>query len=198
MNVTDILPPPPATPPTAAERTRIQHTLREGLRAEVRTEVRAAARRDRATAVAVPGLVVACLGAVVALALIVVATPRSSPVDRARPIAASATAVQVLETAARRIERGDPLVPSADQFVYVRSVALTNDGSYDGAVELGRRHTREIWLSQEAGSSQDQGLIREFGQDWPLWGGAGSPAGIRRPTYAYLASLPSDPDDLLD
>ena len=145
-----------------------------------------------------PGLAVACLGAVIALVVTAVATPSPAPTDDARPIVASAPAVQVLETASHRIERNAPLAPSPDQFVYVRSVAITNEGAYDDDVSLGGRHTREIWISQNPASTQDQGLLREFGQDWPLWGAAGSPAGVRRPTYAYLASLPRDPDELLD
>ncbi|MQW77947.1 hypothetical protein GHK92_18935 [Nocardioides sp. dk4132] len=198
MNDADLLPPPPAGAPTAAERARIEHSLRQNLRAEIRAERRAVVRRDRVATVAVPGLVVACLGAVAALVLVVAGTPSSPPVEAARPIVASGPAVNVLEAASRRLAQTDVLAPTADQFVYVRSVALTNEGAYGGGVDLGDRHTREIWLSQEPGSISDQGLIREFGQDWPLWGGTGSPASIRRPTYAYLASLPSDPDALLD
>lgn len=198
MNDIDLLPPPPAGAPTAAERARIERALREKLRAEVRTERRAAGRRDRLMTVAVPGLVVACLGAVVALVLAVVATPSPPPPSTARPVVASAPAVDVLEVASRRVVRRDVLAPTADQLVYVRSVALTNEGALDGTVDLGDRHPREIWLSQVPGPTSDQGLIRELGQDWPIRGGAGSPAGIRRPTYAYLAALPTDPDALLD
>lgn len=198
MNDTDLLPPPPAGAPTAVERARIERALREKLRVEVRAERRAAVRRDRAATVALPGLVVACLGAVVALVLVVAETPSSPPVDTARPVAASAPAVRILDAASRHVVRQHVLAPTADQYVYVRSVAITNEGAYGGAVTLGGRHTREIWLSQKPGSIKDQGLIREFGQDWPLRGGAGSPAGIGRPTYAYLAALPSDPDALLD
>lgn len=198
MSDTDLLPPPAAGAPTAAELTRIERTLREGLRAQIRADRRAATRRHRVTTVAVPGVVVACLGTVVALVLVVVGTSASPPVDTDRPVAASAPAIQVLEAASRRLGQADAVAPTADQLVYVRSVALTNEGSYDGSVDLGERHTREIWLSQEPGPTSDQGLIREFGQDWPIWGGVGSPAGIRRPTYAYLAGLPTDPDALLD
>ena len=41
-------------------------------------------------------------------------------------------------------------------------------------------------------------MIREFGQDWPLEHGGPASAGVQRPTYAWLASLPTDPDELLD
>lgn len=198
MNDVDLLPPPSAGTPTPAERARIERALREGLRAAARAERRAVVRRERVRTVAVPGLALACLGAVVALVLVAVGTPSAPPLDTARPVAASAPAVQVLDAASRSVVHNDVPAPSAEQLVYVRSVAITNEGAFDGAVELGERHTREIWLSQEAGPTSDQGLIREFGQDWPIRGGAGSPAGIRRPTYAYLAALPRDPDALLD
>jgi hypothetical protein len=143
-------------------------------------------------------VVVACAGAVITLIGVGAATPSSSPLDSARPIVASAPAVEALQAASHHVVSGEALAPSADQFVYVRSVAVTNEGTDGSPVELGDQHSREIWLSQEPGGTSDQGLIREFGQDWPLAGAAGSPAGVRRPTYAYLASLPRDPDDLLD
>ncbi len=40
-------------------------------------------------------------------------------------------------------------------------------------------------------------MIREFGQDWPIGSGSPSPVGLGRPTYEWLQSLPTDPDDLL-
>lgn len=198
MNDTDLLPPPPAGSPTAAEHARIEHTLRQKLRAEVHAERRAAVRRRRATAIAVPGLVVTCVGALVALVLVMAGTPAAPTRTPDRPIAASAPAVRVLEAAAHRVTRADAPAPSADQFLYVRSIARTNEGALGQGPDLGRRHTRELWLGQQPASSTDQGLIREFGQDWQITGGTGSPAGLRRPTYAFLASLPQDPSDLLD
>lgn len=198
MKLDDLLPPPPATPPTATERARILTALREGLHAETSAERRAAARRSRVAGVALPALLVGCVGAVVAMALVLVLVPGPAPTDEAaaRPVVASAPAAAVLETAARQVAAADPVAPSPDQFVYVRSVALTNEGSIDGPITLDGGHDREIWLAQDPVPGGTGGLIREFGQDWPL--GSGSPADIRRPTYAFLSSLPLDPDDLLD
>ncbi|MET8163088.1 CU044_5270 family protein [Streptomyces sp. NPDC005329] len=92
------------------------------------------------------------------------------------------------------------------QFVYVRSKGAGNEGVFDGPVELGKMHERQVWFSQRQGPVTDVGLIREYGQDWPIEVGvpdgtdpedAAVPAGFDRPTYAWLASLPTDPDALL-
>ncbi|MFE7928529.1 CU044_5270 family protein [Streptomyces sp. NPDC057456] len=92
------------------------------------------------------------------------------------------------------------------QFVYVRSRVAGNEGAFDGPVELGEPHERQVWFSQRQGPVTDVGLIREDGQDWPIEVGvpdgtdpkdSAVPAGFDRPTYAWLASLPTDPDALL-
>ncbi|MER5197831.1 CU044_5270 family protein [Streptomyces sp. NPDC002755] len=92
------------------------------------------------------------------------------------------------------------------QFVYVRSKGAGNEGAFDGPVELGKMHERQVWFSQRQGPVIDVGLIREYGQDWPIEVGvpdgtdpkdAAVPAGFDRPTYAWLASLPTDPGALL-
>ncbi|MFF1438298.1 CU044_5270 family protein [Streptomyces sp. NPDC058295] len=92
------------------------------------------------------------------------------------------------------------------QFVYVRSTGAGNEGVFDGPVELGKMHERQVWFSQRQGPVTDVGLIREDGQDWPIEVGvpdgtdpkdSAVPAGFDRPTYAWLASLPTDPDALL-
>ncbi|WP_329217742.1 CU044_5270 family protein [Streptomyces sp. NBC_01485] len=92
------------------------------------------------------------------------------------------------------------------QFVYVRSKVAGNEGVFDGPVKLGEPHERRVWFSQRQGPVTDVGLIREHGQDWPIEVGgpdgedpkdAGYPAGYDRPTYAWLAALPTDPAALL-
>lgn len=92
------------------------------------------------------------------------------------------------------------------QFVYVRSTGAGNEGVFDGPVKLGKPHERQVWLSQRQGPVTDVGLIREYGQDWPIEvgvpdgtdpGDSAVSAGFHRPTYAWLASLPTDPDALL-
>ncbi|KUN82239.1 CU044_5270 family protein [Streptomyces griseoruber] len=102
--------------------------------------------------------------------------------------------------------RTDVTPVGEDQFVYVRSRTADNEGVFDGPVKLGKLRERQVWFSQREESTIDVGLIREYGQDWPIEVGvpdgtdpkdAGLPAGIERPTYAWLASLPTDPAALL-
>ena len=98
------------------------------------------------------------------------------------------------------------------QFVYVRSLVRENQGEFNGPVKLGAPHKREAWMSQNPAPVTDIGMIRESGKGVPMSGqdvpieasgvdgtddtGA-IPAGPDRPTYAWLASLPTDPDALL-
>ncbi|MEU3365278.1 CU044_5270 family protein [Streptomyces sp. S-9] len=97
-----------------------------------------------------------------------------------------------------------------DQFVYVRSLVRSNEGAFDGPVKLGAPHRREIWVSQDSAPVTRVGVIREYGQGVPMSGqripvetaapdgsaGQGVPAGIDRPTYRWLAGLPTDTDAL--
>ncbi|GHH85999.1 hypothetical protein GCM10018793_56330 [Streptomyces sulfonofaciens] len=98
------------------------------------------------------------------------------------------------------------------QFVYVRSLVRSNEGTFEGPVKLGPPHKREAWMSQDPAAVTDLGWIRETGKGVPMSGedlpietagadgtdetGAIGP-GIRRPTYKWLATLPTDPGVLL-
>ncbi|MET8753226.1 CU044_5270 family protein [Streptomyces sp. NPDC004667] len=97
-----------------------------------------------------------------------------------------------------------------DQFVYVYSKVAgsepTEQRTDDGPAKLSALHERRIWLSQDPSpQGADHGMIREDGTQLGMAapspsGGGGSggvPAGIDRPTYQWLASLPTDPDALL-
>jgi hypothetical protein len=98
------------------------------------------------------------------------------------------------------------------QFVYIRSLVQGNEGELDGKVKLGAPYKEEVWLSQNPAPVTDIGMTRESGkgasmpgQDVPIEASAvdGSddsgavPEGPDRPTYDWLASLPTDPDALL-
>ncbi|MDQ0787692.1 CU044_5270 family protein [Streptomyces sp. B3I8] len=89
-----------------------------------------------------------------------------------------------------------------DQFTYVKSLTAGAEGQPDGSFVPGRLHEREIWKSQRSGPVKQVGLIHEDGGYAPLreFLPAGSPGvspGIDRPTYTWLASLPTDPATLL-
>ncbi|MFE9687548.1 CU044_5270 family protein [Streptomyces sp. NPDC006285] len=92
-----------------------------------------------------------------------------------------------------------------DQFVYIRSLVRSNEGTFDGPVRLGAPHRREIWVSQDSAPVTRTGTIRESGKGVPMSGQRipienasqqGVPAGIDRPTYQWLAKLPTDTDAL--
>ncbi|MDX3516675.1 CU044_5270 family protein [Streptomyces scabiei] len=89
-----------------------------------------------------------------------------------------------------------------DQLVYVKSLTGGAEAVEDGPFRPGKLHRREVWVSQEPGPVKQLALHYEGGAYAPLRellppGSPGVPAGIDRPTYRWLASLPTDPDDLL-
>ncbi|WLQ38814.1 CU044_5270 family protein [Streptomyces laculatispora] len=91
-----------------------------------------------------------------------------------------------------------------DQFVYVRTLQTGSEGELGGPLKLTEPSEREVWMSQKAGPVIDVGLIHEDGSYFPITVGVpdgetpvGYPAGLNRPTYTWLASLPTDPDVLL-
>ncbi|MER6527322.1 CU044_5270 family protein [Streptomyces sp. NPDC001508] len=87
-----------------------------------------------------------------------------------------------------------------DQFVYTREKTRGADLTSGKAV-LGPLTDREVWAAQEPGPLHKLGLMRENGETLPinaqLGDTDGTPAGISRPTYRWLSSLPTDPDKLL-
>ncbi|MER7396213.1 CU044_5270 family protein [Streptomyces sp. NPDC000151] len=93
---------------------------------------------------------------------------------------------------------------TGDQFVYVKSLQTEGDFAFGDPVKLTEPREREVWMSQQAGPVIDVGLIHQDGRYFPIEVGVpdgepavGYPAGLDRPTYAWLASLPTDPDVLL-
>ncbi|MEV8554637.1 CU044_5270 family protein [Streptomyces glaucescens] len=96
-------------------------------------------------------------------------------------------------------ERATPIVRD-DQFVYTREKTRGADLTSGKAV-LGPLMDREMWAAQEPRPLHKLGLIREDGDTFPinaeLGDTDGTPAGITRPTYRWLSSLPTDPDKLL-
>jgi hypothetical protein len=87
-----------------------------------------------------------------------------------------------------------------DQFVYTREKTRGADLTSGKAV-LGPLTDHEVWAAQEPGPLRKLGLVRENGETFPinaeLGDTEGTPAGINRPTYRWLGSLPTDPDKLL-
>lgn len=152
--------------------------------------------------VAAPALLVACSTILALLtwgAIDDIATDPRSPSPRDRAVATAPAATLVLESAATAALAAPTLDVREDQFVYTRSAVLSNDGRLGGPVRLGEVHEREVWFGQDTGPyGWDDDVIRELGQDWPIDYSGPAAAGVGRPTYAWLASLPTDPDALLD
>jgi hypothetical protein len=166
----------------------VQHSLR-------RRELRRACTLTVVSVVAIMG----CFLSVAALAVLAVAGGRSAGSSSAAPVvrAAQPGAVDVLQRMSAAAHREPALEVGDDQFVYVRSTTIDNEGPLGHGVSLGRPHTRELWLSQRPRGIDHRGLIREYGQDWPISSCVGEPRpGLSRPTYAWLSSVPEDPEKL--
>ncbi|MFD3972501.1 CU044_5270 family protein [Streptomyces cyaneofuscatus] len=88
-----------------------------------------------------------------------------------------------------------------DQFVYVRSQVQNGDLT-SGTLVTTPLSEREDWYAQKPGPQKKLGLSREDGETLPinpqLGDTEGTAPGIGRPTYRWLAELPTDPRKLLD
>jgi hypothetical protein len=132
-------------------------------------------------------------------------TPVSSPHGTPQAV----TALHRIADASLRTD----VTPVKDsQYVYVRSLVQGNMGSFTGPVKLGRPHKSERWMSQDPIPVTVVGWMRDTGKDADMPGedlpievgvpdgsdssGAEAP-GFDRPTYRWLASLPTDPKALL-
>ncbi|MGW1596694.1 CU044_5270 family protein [Streptomyces sp. NPDC002343] len=129
-----------------------------------------------------------------------------TPVPSAARSSATAPdgATMLLDRIATVASKSDALKVTDGQFVYVRTLQAQNEGVFGGPVKLGKPGEREVWMTQKSGPVVDEGLIHQDGTYFPITVGVpdgekpvGSPAGLSRPTYSWLASLPTDPDVLL-
>ncbi|WP_406349213.1 CU044_5270 family protein [Streptomyces sp. NBC_00144] len=94
----------------------------------------------------------------------------------------------------------DAPVVRDDQFVYTRSKVQAADITSGKAV-LTPLHEEEVWSAQDPRPLKKLGMSRAEGEDnvinAPLGDDNGTPAGWTRPTYKWLATLSTDPDELL-
>ncbi|MCT9011273.1 CU044_5270 family protein, partial [Streptomyces rhizosphaerihabitans] len=129
----------------------------------------------------------------------------SAPADRAATGSARAQSASLtLHRIAVAAMASDATPVRDDQFVYVRSLTVSNKGTFEGPVKLGAPHTVETWTSQDPRPLKTLGWMRESGKDAvmpgetiPIESTDAVPAGIDHPTYEWLSSLPTDPDALL-
>ncbi|RPK37208.1 hypothetical protein EES39_31040 [Streptomyces sp. ADI92-24] len=94
----------------------------------------------------------------------------------------------------------DAPVVRDDQFLYTRSKIQEADITSGKAV-LSPLHEEQLWSAQDPRPLKKLGLVRADGEDSvinaPLGDDNGTPAGLDRPTYNWLATLSTDPDELL-
>ncbi|MFF2363990.1 CU044_5270 family protein [Streptomyces sp. NPDC058122] len=167
--------------------------------------VRPPRRRLTRPAILVP-LASTAMVAALAVTLTVSGTGHGpAPADRAAAGSARAQSASVtLNRIAVAAMASDVTPVRDDQFVYVRSLAVSNKGTFEGPVVLGAPHTVETWTSQDPRPLKTTGWIRESGKDAvmpdetiPIESTEAVPAGIDHPTYTWLSSLPTNPDTLL-
>ncbi|MGV9989507.1 CU044_5270 family protein [Streptomyces sp. NPDC003374] len=155
-----------------------------------------------------PALLLPAASAVLAGALALTLTGGghgSAPATGAATTTAPANGATVtLDRIAAAAMETDATPVKDSQFVYVRSLVRDNTGTFDGPVRLGAAHQREVWSSQNPRPVARTGWIRETGKDAvmpgqviPVESAGPVPVGVDRPTYKWLAALPTDPDDLL-
>ncbi|MFE2050874.1 CU044_5270 family protein [Streptomyces sp. NPDC059459] len=94
----------------------------------------------------------------------------------------------------------DNVAVGDDQFTYRRATIREADLTSGKAV-VGPLKTVESWASQKQGPQLRLGVVRTDGEVFPvnaeLGDEDGTPPGLSRPTYRWLATLPTDPDKLL-
>ncbi|MEV5475231.1 CU044_5270 family protein [Streptomyces sp. NPDC003631] len=94
----------------------------------------------------------------------------------------------------------DAIAVHDDQFTYRRAKIREADLTTNEAV-VGPLRDMETWESQKQGPQLKLGVVRVDGETFPinaeLGDEHGTPAGLSRPTYRWLAALPTDPDKLL-
>ncbi len=199
-----LLPPAPGTdlPPGRHEhhRERLMNLIDDDT---ARARERAGGRgRERAESPARPRLLrPSFLAPVTALALagaLVVGYSAQSGAPRGAGDARSVS--QVLHRISDAAGKGEALPVRDDQFGYVRSTGRDVDLT-SGTLVVGPLKESESWFSQKPGPQKKLGLSRTDGETLPINAELGDSEGTRpglfRPTYRWLATLPTDPRQLL-
>ncbi|MGC0327392.1 hypothetical protein RKD23_000382 [Streptomyces sp. SAI-170] len=192
-----LLPAPTRQDLPHAQHLHYKDQLMQHIDRDQRADARRPARRLLRPAFLIP---------VTALALggIVTAGITLRPDDDTPPNITAARNVQpgvaLLDQISAAAGKGDALTVRDDQFAYTRAKVRGADLTSGKAV-VGPLMESERWLAQEPGPLHKLGLGKENGQTFPLNAELGdtdgTPAGFGRPTYHWLASLPTDPDELL-
>lgn len=133
----------------------------------------------------------AAVAAVMAVVLIGSGPPPNRPDPAPTQLTvASIEAAVVMHRAATTASAQPGLAPEADQFWYTRSLVAVNTGPLGGLPQPGPLVEREVWLPQSA----VDGWIVEGEDAFPLAYASSEQPAI---TYARMADLPTDPQELL-
>jgi len=119
-------------------------------------------------------------------------TPSAQP-SATRPKVVPASAAQVLDQAAEVVAGKSVPKAAKGQFVYVERLVGHNEIDENGQARITGPFKRQIWLSVDGSRP---GMVKENGAELGIAGEVAHP-GIESPTYEYLATLPTDPDALL-
>ncbi|MCS0634736.1 CU044_5270 family protein [Streptomyces sp. LP05-1] len=153
----------------------------------------------RRPAVLLPAAGVAVAGALTAALALGPPPVRSGTAEAGTPAGPPAAEV-VLDRASTVALATDTDPVGEDSFVYVRSMVREADLT-SGKPVLGPLHQREVWRSQRPGRVTVPGHIRENGEmsrmNAEFGDTGGTPVGVNRPTYRWLAELPREPAALL-
>ncbi|MGW4727172.1 CU044_5270 family protein [Streptomyces sp. NPDC004291] len=209
----ELLPPPPVPEPTPERNLDLRHAvLRSALAAG---DGGPAVRSRRRFSV---GLLVVPVAACAVVAGVVVVAPGEGPAGPPGRVSAGqpgpSDAVRFLSGAALAAAAAPAPEVRPGEYVYVKSlVAYAGRDAAGGPAVLPPARAREVWLSAD---SSRPGLLREAGAaDTPLGSpgpvyeldGPGAeprkstlgaePPSVTRPTHAYVAALPTEPEALL-
>ncbi|MBV1942673.1 CU044_5270 family protein [Streptomyces sp. BV286] len=158
------------------------------------------ARRLLRPAVLAPATALALACAVTAGIALTGGDPAPTRTEAHRAATDMQPAAALLDRISDATETRTGLTVRDDQFVYTREKTRGADLTSGKAV-LGPLMDREVWAAEDPAPLRKLGLIREGGETFPinaeLGDTEGTPAGINRPTYRWLSSLPSAPDKLL-
>ncbi|MEU9848206.1 CU044_5270 family protein [Streptomyces sp. NPDC047985] len=213
-DLTGLLAPPPVPGMTRDRELLLREAL---LRDAARNRVpggacaRSARSRRHLVRFALPAL--AC--ALAAVGVVAVDPPERGAAPVAGRHTAAPEAARLLDRVALAAARTQRPAVRADQFVYVESrVAYAAQSAGGGPVSMPPAHRRQVWSSADG---RRAGLLREeggpdtrLGTDAPRRGldgrgatpgpGASRTAGpsVTEPTHRFVASLPVDPDALLE
>ncbi|WP_320784798.1 CU044_5270 family protein [Streptomyces sp. CRN 30] len=113
------------------------------------------------------------------------------------------SAVVLLQQVADVAAETDTVRVRDDQLVYLKSLETGAEVQDDGRYVPQELSRSETWINQDPAPTKKLAEVYQDGAYYPTTellpeGSPGVPAGIDRPTYTWLSTLPTDPDALLD